>query len=163
MAFRSTPRSASVSARLAIDPGSFFSWTTNWLGMRLSSGTGTTARSSHERPPSRQVNRFTSAPGNGYHAPDMTPLVRVPSVPAATFRLPPALEGLRRLAYNLYWSWHPRAKYLFNRIDAVAWTRYRNPIPVLAAQRQWDVLLEDPSFLAEYDDVMAEFDRYLAE
>jgi glycogen phosphorylase len=93
----------------------------------------------------------------------MDPLVRVPSVPAASFRLPPALEGLRRLAYNLYWSWHPRAKYLFNRIDAVAWTRYRNPIPVLAAQRQWDELLQDPSFMAEYDDVMAEFDRYLAE
>ena len=93
----------------------------------------------------------------------MDPAVRITSIPAASFRLPPALEGLRRLAYNLYWSWHPAAKILFSRIDAVAWGRYRNPVPVLAAQRQWDALLEDPAFLAEYEDVMTEFDRYMAD
>ena len=83
-------------------------------------------------------------------------------MPVATFRLPPRLEGLRRIAYNLYWAWHPRAKYLFNRIDATAWARYRNAVPVLATQRQWDALLEDPAFLSEYEDVLAEFDRYMA-
>jgi starch phosphorylase len=92
----------------------------------------------------------------------MEPLVRVPSIPAANFRLPPRLEGLRRLAYNLYWSWHPRAKILFSRIDARAWSRYRNPVPVLATPRNWAPLLEDPAFIAEYDDVIAEFDRYMA-
>ena len=92
----------------------------------------------------------------------MEPLVQIPSIAAASFRLPPRLEGLRRLAYNLYWSWHPRAKYLFNRIDAGAWARYRNPIPVLAAQRDWDAFLKDPDFIAEYEDVLAEFDRYMA-
>ena len=43
----------------------------------------------------------------------MEPLVRVPVAPGAPFRLPPKLEGLRRLAYNLWWSWHPRARILF--------------------------------------------------
>ena len=33
MARRSTPRAASASASVAIAPGSFFSWTTNWLAM----------------------------------------------------------------------------------------------------------------------------------
>ena len=88
--------------------------------------------------------------------------VRVSSLSAASLRLPPRLEGLRRLAFNLYWSWHPSAKFLFNRIDAPAWARYRNPIPVLTAQRQWDGLLDDPTFMAEYEDVLAEFDRYMA-
>jgi glycogen phosphorylase len=92
----------------------------------------------------------------------MEPLVRVPSIPVANFRLPPRLNGLRRLAYNLYWSWHPRAKILFTRIDATAWARYRNPVAMLATQRNWDPLLEDPAFIAEYDDVIAEFDRYMA-
>ncbi len=92
----------------------------------------------------------------------MEPAVRVPTIPAASFRLPPQLEGLRRLAYNLYWSWHPRAKILFSRIDAVQWARYRNPIPVLAGPRNWGPLLDDPAFMTEYEDVLAEFDRYMA-
>src|SRR3954451_8612815 len=92
----------------------------------------------------------------------MDPAVRVPSIPGASFRLPPQLEGLRRLAYNLYWSWHPRAKILFSRIDAAAWTRYRNPIAVLMNPPNWAPLLDDPAFMAEYEDVVAEFDRYIA-
>src|SRR5688572_30180201 len=92
----------------------------------------------------------------------MEPAVRVPTIPAASFRLPPQLEGLRRLAYNLYWSWHPRAKILFSRIDAVQWARYRNPIPVLAGPRNWGPLPDDPAFMTEYEDVLAEFDRYMA-
>ena len=63
--------------------------------------------------------------------------VRVPSIPAASFPLPPRLEGLRRLAYNVYWSWHPRTRALFSRIDGGAWTRNRNPIPVLAGTVDW--------------------------
>ena len=90
----------------------------------------------------------------------MTPL-RVPTMPGTSFRLPPQLEGLRRLGYNLYWSWHPRAKILFSRIDATAWSRYRNPIPVLANLQSWSSLLEDPAFMAEYQDVLADFDRYV--
>ena len=87
--------------------------------------------------------------------------VRVPSIPAATLPLPPKLEGLRRLAYNLYWSWHPRTRALWSRIDRTAWTRYRNPIPVLARAVDWDQLLADERFMADYADVIAEFDRYM--
>ncbi len=94
--------------------------------------------------------------------PRMEPLVHVPAIPAASFRLPPQLEGLRRLAYNLYWAWHPQTKMLFNRIDAANWARYRNPIPVLAGPVAWTPLLEDPAFMTEYLDVLAEFDSYMA-
>src|SRR5687768_17134398 len=35
IARRSTPGAASASASVAIAPGSFFSWTTNWLAMTV--------------------------------------------------------------------------------------------------------------------------------
>ena len=66
----------------------------------------------------------------------MDPAPSVPSIPAASFPLPPQLEGLRRLAYNLYWAWHPRTRRPVRAgSTATAWTRYRNPIPVLSAAR----------------------------
>lgn len=92
----------------------------------------------------------------------MEPTVHVPTIPGAAFRLPPQLEGLRRLAYNYWWSWHPRAKILFSRIDPAAWARYRNPVPVLAGALGWTSLLEDPAFMADYQDVLRAFDRYVA-
>ena len=92
----------------------------------------------------------------------MEPIVRVPVSTGASFHLPPKVSGLRRLAYNMWWSWHPRARLMFSRIDAGAWARYRNPIPVLSGPVAWDQLLENPRFLAEYQDIMAEFDAYMA-
>ena len=88
--------------------------------------------------------------------------VSVPSIPAASFPLPPRLEGLRRLAYNLHWAWHPRTRGLWSLIDRTTWTRYRNPIPVISGPTEWSRLLDDAKFLAEYQDVLAEFDQYMA-
>jgi len=92
----------------------------------------------------------------------MEPLVHVPVAPGASFHLPPKLEGLRRLAYNLWWSWHPRARVLFSRIDAGAWGRYRNPVPVLSGPVAWDQLLNNPAFMADYEEILREFDAYMA-
>jgi starch phosphorylase len=91
----------------------------------------------------------------------MHPAPHVPSIPGASFRLPPQLEGLRRLAYNLYWGWHPRARTIWSRIDRETWTRHRNPIPVLARAIDWGRLLEDTSFMAEVNDVLKAFDNYM--
>ncbi len=91
----------------------------------------------------------------------MTPL-EIPTLPPAALRLPAPLQGLRRLAYNLYWTWHPRVRVLFSQIDGDAWARYRNPIPVLQGQQTWSSLLDDPAFMAEYQTLVEEFDRYLA-
>jgi glycogen phosphorylase len=88
--------------------------------------------------------------------------VHVPSIPAGTFPLPPRLEGLRRLAYNVYWAWHPRTRNLWSLIDRTAWTRYRNPVPVISGSVDWSRLLDDAKFLAEYHDTLAEFDSYMA-
>jgi starch phosphorylase len=92
----------------------------------------------------------------------MEPLITVPTLPGITLRVPPQLEGLRRLAYNLWWSWHPSAKILFSRIHGPAWARYKNPIEVLAASPDWSAIIDDPAFRAEYEAVVSEFDRYMA-
>jgi starch phosphorylase len=89
-------------------------------------------------------------------------LVHVPSIPDASFPLPPRLEGLRRLAYNLHWAWSPRTRNLWSLIDRTAWTRYRNPIPVISGPTNWSTLLDDEKFLAEYHDALADFDDYMA-
>ena len=59
--------------------------------------------------------------------------LRVPTLPGHDFNLPRGLEGLDDLAYNLWWSWTPRAGALFSRLDPAAWARHRNPIAVLAS------------------------------
>jgi len=92
----------------------------------------------------------------------MEPLVRVPVAPGAPFHLPPRLEGLRRLAYNMWWAWHPRARGMFSRIDAAAWARYRNPIPVLQGPVNWQGLLDSAAFMAEYHSILSEFDAYMS-
>jgi glycogen phosphorylase len=92
----------------------------------------------------------------------MEPAVRVPSAPPSHVRVPPELEGLRRLAYNLYWTWHPRARAIFARIDGAAWSRHHSPIPILTAGVDWAPLLDNPDFVTEAQRVIADFDRYLA-
>ncbi len=92
----------------------------------------------------------------------MESLVHVPTLPGVPFRLPPQLDGLRRLAYNLWWTWHPGARALFSRLDGAAWARYRNPIPLLEGPVGWAEALENPDLLAEYQSIMREFDGYLA-
>ena len=88
--------------------------------------------------------------------------MHVPVAPGASFHLPPKLEGLRSLAYNMWWSWHPRARIMFSRIDSGGWARYRNPIPVLSGPVDWSQLLDNPDFMADYHDILTEFEAYMS-
>ena len=92
----------------------------------------------------------------------MESLVHVPTLPGVPFRIPPQLEGLRRLAYNLWWAWHPAARVLFSRLDGAAWARYRNPIPLLEGPVRWAEVLENPDLIAEYQSIVRELDAYMA-
>lgn len=75
--------------------------------------------------------------------------------------LPERIRGLERLAYNLWWSWHPSARELFRSLDMQVWRESgHNPIRMLALLSP-DMLLsvtEDRGFLARYDAVMAQFE-----
>ena len=86
----------------------------------------------------------------------------LPAAPVAVPPLPTRLIGLQRLAYNLYWTWHPRVISLFKRIDAHTWGLARNPVPVLQARTDWSDLLDNPDFLTEYEVVLRDFDAYMA-
>jgi glycogen phosphorylase len=94
--------------------------------------------------------------------PRMEPTVRIPSALPPHVRVPPELEGLRRLAYNLYWSWHPRARAVFGRLNGGVWARTHSPIGVLTSTIDWPSLLDNSDFLVEAQRVIAEFDRYMA-
>lgn len=93
----------------------------------------------------------------------MGPSLDIPTLPPAPLRLPGQLEGLRRLAYNLYWTWHPELRNLFMRIDKPAWQRHRNPVPLLQTQRDWSESLGDADFMVEYRTLLERFDAYLAD
>jgi glycogen phosphorylase len=87
--------------------------------------------------------------------------IQIPTLPPAGLRLPAQLEGLERLAYNLYWIWHPRVRVLFRRIDAASWLRYRNPVPLIQAHRNWSEIARDIDLMAEYTILLDRFERYL--
>ena len=94
----------------------------------------------------------------------MTTTLTVPTLSGHDFHLPADLAGLGELAYNLWWSWTPRAQSLFARIHSSGWTRHRNPIAVLryADQARWAELTADEDFMVDASRVLDEFSRYMA-
>ena len=89
--------------------------------------------------------------------------LRVPTLPGHAFNLPAELEGLGELAYNLWWSWTPRAQALFSRINGGAWTRHRNAIAVMryTDPARWAELTADEDFMVDASRVLDEFERYM--
>ncbi|MCC7205689.1 MAG: alpha-glucan family phosphorylase, partial [Anaerolineae bacterium] len=78
--------------------------------------------------------------------------------------LPPSLERLRELAYNLRWSWDSETLALFRRLDRELWEETNhNPILMLGTidQAKLAALAADESFLAHLDRVCQSFDRYM--
>jgi starch phosphorylase len=94
----------------------------------------------------------------------VTTSLRVPTLPGHDFNLPADLADLDEIAYNLWWTWTPRAQSLFSRIKPAAWTRHRSPIGVLREtdQARWAELTGDEDFMVDASRVLDEFRRYLA-
>jgi glycogen phosphorylase len=90
--------------------------------------------------------------------------VEIPVLPEHDLNLPTALAGLADLAYNLWWSWTPRAAQLFGRIDSTAWSHHHNPIPVLrgTSVARWAELTADEDFMVDASRLLDEYGRYLA-
>lgn len=90
------------------------------------------------------------------------------SRPLRTFtvlpHLPARLQGLQKLAYNLWWCWNVEAIALFRRIDEKLFeTTEHSPVKLLAAvgQDRLEQLEHDEGFLAHMDRVVEALDRYL--
>lgn len=78
--------------------------------------------------------------------------------------IPPSLERLRELAYNLRWSWDHETIALFRRLDRDLWEATgRNPIWMLGrlSQEQLQQAATDEAFLAHLDRVCTSFDNYM--
>ncbi len=92
--------------------------------------------------------------------------MRAPDIrttPMADIQIPVEFEGLYDLAYNLWWSWNPRAMRLFERIDPARWNHDHNPVELLinVEPHRWDDLLSDSAFAGEYAAVLGSFKNYL--
>ena len=77
--------------------------------------------------------------------------------------IPSRLSRLEDITYNLWWSWHPEAQELFQRIDARLWEDvYHNPVLFLRQVRQksLDLVANDPEFIRTYHEVLTKFDEY---
>jgi starch phosphorylase len=80
--------------------------------------------------------------------------------------LPPRLERLRELAYNLRWSWDHETLALFRRLDSELWEETgHNPVLLLGKvnQDKLEAAGKDEAFLAHLDRVCWSLDQYMIE
>ena len=76
--------------------------------------------------------------------------------------IPERLSGLRKLASNLWWSWHPEARMLFKMLDRQVWKESRhNPAKVLneLPKEAFDSAAADKDYLRHYDIVLSRFHK----
>ena len=79
--------------------------------------------------------------------------------------LPGPLEGLRRLAFNLRWSWHHDSVELFRRLDSDLWeSTGHNPVRMLGVidQAQLETAAHDEAFLAHLERAVNELETYVS-
>ena len=91
-------------------------------------------------------------------------LPEIKTRPTARIELPVQYLRLRDIAYNLWWSWSPRAQALFEMIDEQHWLHYRSPIEVLIDLEpdRWRFLQNNERFIRAYRGLVDEFDAYMA-
>ena len=90
--------------------------------------------------------------------------MEIRTLAVADIELPPGMERLRELAYDLVWSWLPAAGRLFAWIDPEHWRRYHNPVELLinVEPQHWQQLLQDGEFRRAYEQAIQAFDAYHA-
>ena len=78
--------------------------------------------------------------------------------------MPARISRLYELAYNLWWSWHPEARALYQKLDPALWEEVgHNPVYLLS-QVQPQLLehaANDMEYLERYDHVLRAFDTYM--
>src|SRR5271169_851571 len=85
-------------------------------------------------------------------------------MPASPTRdLPAGLEALGELALDLRWTWSHEADALWERVDAEAWSRTRNPWIILQdiSAERLRALAADRSFVAELERLASTRRAYL--
>jgi len=90
----------------------------------------------------------------------------IPPIPVAAgtrVRIPESFERLHDLAYNMWWTWVPEARELWQRVSPPNWVRSPNPLTVLqtVTNGTWEALEANDSFVQLYEDVIHGLDDYL--
>jgi starch phosphorylase len=78
--------------------------------------------------------------------------------------LPGGLARLDELAHNLWWSWKPDARRLFETIDPTLWRlSHHNPVKLLHDLKpdRLASLNDDPVFIRLYSSVLKSYDEYM--
>lgn len=81
-------------------------------------------------------------------------------------KVPERIGRINELAYNIWFSWHPRSTDLFKMINPYLWEDvYHNPVKFLinVQQDELDIAAQDQHFLEEYDYVINNYDKYMRE
>lgn len=76
-----------------------------------------------------------------------------------------SLVRLQELAHNLWWSWKPEARRLFETLDPTLWRlSHHNPVKLLQDMKpeRLTALAEDPAFIRQYSAVLKTYDEYMA-
>ena len=82
-----------------------------------------------------------------------------------TRHLPEELSGLETLCKNLWWCWNDNAKDLFRAVDYELWHKSgHNPMVILdkVSLKRYKELAKDKEFLALLNEVMTDFNNYMA-
>lgn len=82
-----------------------------------------------------------------------------------SFNLPKRIEGLSKLAHNLWWAWNPDGQRIYSHIDPLLWNAVNhNPIAFLRRvdRTRINAALNQPAFLERYDKVIADLNAYMA-
>jgi starch phosphorylase len=80
-------------------------------------------------------------------------------------RVPEALEPLRDIAFNIWFSWNWEAVQLLIRLDPEYWEKtYQNPTLMLGVipQERFDAVAQDDSFIANMQRVHTQLADYMA-
>jgi starch phosphorylase len=78
--------------------------------------------------------------------------------------LPEKISGLRELAYNLWWSWHPEGRALFKLLNRRGWyLSNHNPVKMINRMDRGalEAATSDVHFMRHYGSVMTHFDSYM--
>src|SRR2546428_2450186 len=86
-------------------------------------------------------------------------------LPESPAHLPPSLSRLWELAHNLWWSWNPDARALFETLDRTLWKlTSHNSVKLLRqlSPERAGSASTDPTFLRRYQAVLLAFDTYMS-
>lgn len=82
-----------------------------------------------------------------------------------TPQLPERINGLAKVANNLWWSWNSEFLRLFKELDIDLWEKVeKNPVKFLKliSQEKLNSVLRDNNFLKKYDDLLENFNGYMS-